>query len=102
MAEIDAKKLLALLGLANRAGKLAVGFSAVEQMVRRGKKPLVVTAAGMGPSQRNKVEHWTPVAGFLDGVVTGEELAQALGREKLVVVGVSDIGFVKGIVKLKS
>ncbi len=32
--------------------------------------------------------------------ITAEELALAMGREKLSVVGVSDAGFVKGIKKL--
>ncbi len=31
-------KLLGLLGLARRAGKLAMGFTAVEKMVRRGAR----------------------------------------------------------------
>lgn len=100
MAEIDVTKLLALLGLANRAGDLALGFSAVEKMVRRGQRPLVVLASDVGPSQRTKVVRWEPVAGLITDALPGEELARALGREKLVVVGVCDVGFIKGIQKL--
>jgi len=96
----DPARLLALLGLALRAGKLLVGYSAVEQAVRRGKEPLVVLATDMGASQRTRALRLQPVKGFVTGVVTGADLAAALGRNKLVIVGVSDPGFVAGIRKL--
>ena len=94
---MDKEKLLGLLGLARRAGKLAMGFRAVEKLVRHGERPLVVMARDMGPSQRNKVLAWEPVRGLLGDVLTGEEMARTLGREKLMVVGLSDPGFIKGI-----
>lgn len=97
---VDPVRLLALLGLALRAGKLQVGFSAVEQAVRRGKEPLVVLASDMGPSQRNRALRLEPVKGFVTGAVSGADLAEALGRNKLVIVSVSDPGFVAGIRKL--
>ena len=100
MSEVDVKKLLGLLGLANRAGKLGLGFSAVEKMVRRRQNPLVILASDIGASQQGKITRWEPVAGIITGAVSGEELAQALGRDKLAIVGVSDIGFIKGIKKL--
>lgn len=98
--QVDPARLLALLGLAMRAGKLLVGFSAVEQAVHRGKEPLVVLASDMGASQRTRALRLEPVKGFVTGVVTGADLAAAMGRNKLVIVGVSDPGFVDGIRKL--
>ncbi len=99
---MDEKKLLGLLGLANRAGKLAVGFSAVEKLVRRQQRPLVLTARGTGAAQLGKIERWTPVAGLILDAVDATALAQAFGRDKLVVVGVADPGFIKGIKKLET
>lgn len=99
---VNKDKLLALLGLANRAGKLALGFSAVEKMVRKGQSPLLVVATDIGASQYGKVERLEPVSEKLMDVLTGSEMAEALGRQKLVLVAVSDSGFVKGIKKLKS
>ena len=96
---IDKEKLLGLLGLARRAGKLAMGFHAVERLVKRGENPFVIVATDIGPSQRNKVMAWEPVRGLMDDVFTGDEIAQSFGREKLVVVAVSDHGFVKGLKK---
>lgn len=97
---VDPARLLALLGLALRAGKLQVGFSAVEQAVHRGKEPLVVVAKDMGASQRTRALRLEPVKGFVTDVVSGADLAAALGRNKLVIVSVSDPGFVDGIRKL--
>ncbi len=97
---VDSVKLLALLGLANRAGKLAVGYSAVDKMVRRQMRPMVILASDIGASQFCKTQRWEPVAGLLAGAVSGEELARLLGREKLSVVAVCDSGFIKGIKKL--
>jgi ribosomal protein L7Ae-like RNA K-turn-binding protein len=97
---MDPARLLGLLGLARRAGKLALGFSAVEQLVRRGEKPLVIVARDMGAAQKGKVERLQPVRGLLDDVLDGADMAAAFGREKLTVVAVSDTGFVKGIEKL--
>jgi len=99
-APVDAERLLGLLGLARRAGKLAMGISAVEQSVRRGEKPLIIVARDMGAAQKGKVVRLEPVRGLVDDVVVGADLAAALGREKLTVVSVADMGFVKGIEKL--
>jgi len=102
MARENAQKVIGLLGLALRAGKLALGFSAVEKLVRRGEKPLVIVATDVGAASRGKIENWSPVRGLLDDVLTGDEMAQAFGRNKLSVVGLKDPGFVKGIEKLEA
>ena len=97
---METEKLLGLLGLARRAGKLAMGFNAVDQLVKRGQNPLVIVARDAGPSQKNKFLGWKPVRGFVGDVLNAEEMARVLGREKLVVVGLSDSGFIKGIQKV--
>lgn len=93
----SAEKLLGLLGLARRAGKLAVGFRAVEQLVRRGDKPLVIVARDAGTAQKGKISGWSPLRGLVDDVLDRGPLAQAMGRDQLVVVGLTDAGFIKGI-----
>lgn len=93
----SAEKLLGLLGLARRAGKLAVGFRAVEQLVRRGDRPLVIVARDAGAAQKGKIAGWSPLRGLIDDVLDREPLAQAMGRDQLVVVGLTDPGFIKGI-----
>ncbi len=102
MAESEGshQKLLGLLGLAHRAGKLALGASGVERLVRKRQMPLVIIARDVGHAQRRKLLALTPVKGFLVDEVDGEGLARALGRKQLVVVAVADAGFVAGINKL--
>ena len=101
MAEQEATtKLLALLGLAQRAGQLAVGASAVEKLVRRGKRPLVVVAHDAGETQQRRYFGLQPVHGFVAGLVSRNELAAALGRRDLAIVAVGDTGFVAGIDRL--
>ena len=95
-------RLLGLLGLALRAGRLGMGYSAAEKMVHKGFNPLVIVASDMGDSQKAKVSRWEPIRGLVDGIVTSEDLARALGREKLSVVAVADNGFVKGLRKLQA
>ena len=95
-----AERLVALLGLARRAGKLAMGYTAVAQLVRRGERPLVIVAVDAGAGQRGRIARWQPVRGLVDDVLSADDLAVALGREKLSVVGVSDPGFIAGIAKI--
>ena len=95
-----ATKLLALLGLAQRAGQLAVGATAVEKLVRRGKRPLVIVARDTGETQRRRYFGLQPVHGFVSGLVGRDDLAAALGRRDLAIVAVGDAGFVAGIDRL--
>jgi len=94
------ERLVALLGLARNAGKLAVGVSAVEEMVRKGRRPLLVVATDAGAGLRARAQRWQPVRRVLADAVSGADLARALGRDKLSVVGVCDPGFVQGIEKI--
>jgi ribosomal protein L7Ae-like RNA K-turn-binding protein len=95
-----ARRLLGLLGLARRAGRLALGARAVQRLVARDERPLVVLASDAGGSLRADVGRWRRLRGVVDDAVTTAELSQALGREKLAVVAVADPGFVRGIEKL--
>ncbi len=72
----------------------------MEKMVVKGENPLVITSSDIGDSLKGRVSRWEPVRGIVADVLTGEDMARALGRDKLAVVGVSDSGFVKGIRKL--
>lgn len=99
--DLRADKLCGLLGLARRAGKLAVGSTAVERLVHQNSRTLVVLASDAGSALAGKVAHWDGLAGVLDDVLTGEEMARIFGREKLAIVAVADLGFVRGILKIE-
>lgn len=95
-----AEQVLALLGLARRAGKLALGATAAEKMVRQGARPIVVLAHDAGANQQRQVRRWQPVRGLVAGLVGREALAQRLGRRDVVVAAVADMGFVRGLREL--
>ena len=99
-ADDTAVRLLALLGLARRAGRLAVGATAVEKMVKSGARPIVVMARDAGASQKSRCRRWQPLRGLVGETLTREDLARQFGRQDLVVVAVSDPGFVMGLTRL--
>lgn len=98
--EVIRERLLGLLGLARRAGALAVGASAVEAMVRGGKRPVVVLARDTSANQHRRWLTLRPVRGFVVDHLDRADLAQRLGRGDLTVVAVADQGFVRGLEQL--
>ncbi len=93
-------KLLGLLGLAHRAGKLAIGATEVENLVHRNRRPVVIVARDAGVALRRRLLRLNPVRGFLPETVDRLDLAHLLGRSQVAVVAVSDQGFVRGILRL--
>ncbi len=96
----DTKRLLGLLGMSRRAGRLAVGFDAALTAVRDGKSPLIVIAADA--SQRTDKECRFAAASHDAAVVTlpldKAALAAAIGAHKPVAVAaIGDDGFAKAI-----
>ncbi len=94
------RRLLALIGLAHRAGRTALGAGAVASMVCRGRKPLVFVAADCGGNQRDKAAKLSPVAGVVYDLVDRVDLARALGRGELTIVAVDGREFVRGLLKI--
>jgi len=99
-ADVIRERLLGLLGLARRAGALAVGASAVEALVRTGKRPVVVLARDTSPNQHRRWLTLRPVRGFVVDHLDRAHLSQRLGRGDLTVVAVADMGFVRGLEQL--
>ena len=94
------ERVLTLLGLARRAGRLAIGGTAVEKLVRNGARPVVVLARDAGGSQRQRCARWQPLRGVISGLVTRADLSRQFGRDDLVVVAVADPGIVHGLLQL--
>jgi len=97
----SAVKLIGLLGLAHRAGKLAIGATEVEKLVHRNRRPVVIVAQDAGVALRRRLLRLNPVRGFLTETVDRVELAHLLGRSQVAVVAVADQGFVRGILRLE-
>lgn len=85
---------LTTLGLARRAGRVAIGTRAVQQAAAAGELRAVILAADAGPGARKRLQGVLR-AGGVDVLSVGSRrrLGRALGRDDLVVAGVTDEGF---------
>ena len=95
MAEKNSDKLLSLLGLARKAGRLAYGYDTVKNAVRGRKARLVLTASDLSPKTRSNVAFFCgdkiPLIALSR---TMEQLSAAVGKPAGI-VALTDEGFAK-------
>ena len=91
-------KILSMLGLAQRAGKIKSGNFTVEQSVKGGKSQLVVIAGDTSEaSKKNLRDMCSYYETDCVEYSAKESLGHALGKEFRSVVSVEDAGFAKKI-----
>ncbi|MBW7572868.1 L7Ae/L30e/S12e/Gadd45 family ribosomal protein [Caproiciproducens faecalis] len=95
------EKILHLLGIARRAGRLSLGNDAAIESLRKGSTRLVLLAADLSPRTAGGVrqaaeEEGTAVASC---GATMDEISMALGK-RTGVVAVNDAGFAKKLLEL--
>lgn len=95
MAAMDS--FLTLLGLARRAGKLAIGEEPVRQALDSGSAKTVFLAADAADHTRRKVEPRLGNASLRQIPATKAQLGRALGRESCAVCAVTESGFAKSL-----
>lgn len=93
MADID--KINTLLGFARKAGKLAVGRSAVETAHKQKRLALAILAEDATPKAEKVVMHLHGVASVRYS--TKNELGILLGRTEVGMIGILDHGFATSI-----
>lgn len=96
------RKLLGLLGIARRAGKITTGFDAVAAQIAAGECGVVLIAGDL--SEKTKKELRFAANGkqvpFLQLELTKDELSKGLGFCKPIgVVSLEERGFVAAILK---
>jgi ribosomal protein L7Ae-like RNA K-turn-binding protein len=92
---------LALLGLARKAGRLALGEAAAEQAVRRGEAVLLLVAGDAGSNAVRQAERRAAAAG-LELIAlprTKAQFGRAMGRETAAVAALTDEGFAAALRK---
>jgi len=91
-------KLVSLLGLAQKAGKIASGEVAVEHAVRAGKAKLVMIAAD---ASDNTKKSYRDLAAYYrvayHEALSKDELGHATGRPSRAALAVTDAGFGRAI-----
>ncbi len=97
---MDEKKALAMLGLAQKAGKAASGEFAVESAVKSGKAWLVIVANDASANTKKKM---TDMTGFYEIPIcflgTKDTLGQSMGKEYRSMAAVLDENFSAAILK---
>ena len=94
-------KLIRLLGLGLRAGRVVVGVTGVRAQLRRDGLRCVVLAADASARTREKVERLARARGV--SVLAGPaalDLGAGLGRPPVQAVGVADAGLARGLLRL--
>lgn len=94
-------KLLNMVGLAVRAGKVRFGVYMTGRAVSDGSAKAVVAAADIGKDNRKKIERECIAAGVpLVLWENKDELSRAVGKKDVVAVSICDENFARAVVKL--
>lgn len=96
-------KMLHMLGLARRAGKLALGTEAAQDAVRKHKSGLVLLASDLSPrTVRNFVSAAQETGAKTVSVsATMDEIGAAVGK-RTGVIAVNDTGFANRLLALSA
>ena len=95
------EKLLHLLGIARRAGRLDLGTEAVRDAVRKHRAALVLLASDVSPRTASNTSSSAQQAGIPARTIrpTMNEVEAALGK-RAGVIAVNDMGFAKKLLAL--
>lgn len=91
---VDEKKIKTLLGFANKAGKLAIGKSAVLNSIKKEKVLLVILANDASEKLTNELGN---IKSFQLQDLSKDDLGKVLGRSEVAIIGVCDAGFAKSM-----
>ncbi len=92
------EKLIRLLQLAQRAGKLKYGIGMLKTLNRKIK--IIVISKDVSESNLRKINNFEGINPTIVKVGTKVTLGQALGREAVSVISLTDVNFGDGIMKL--
>ena len=93
-------KILGLLGLAMKAGKVSFGSDSVEENIVKKKVKLVIVSKDSSERTKKKFEdicqnYKIPI--IIDGDI--ESLSKAIGKNNKAIIGIKDINFASSIQK---
>ena len=92
-------KVLGLLGLAKKAGKIEVGEESTGAAVRAKDARLLLIASDAADNSCRRLRHFADIGACLYAKLpcTKEELGGALGRTSCAMAAVTDIGFAEAV-----
>ncbi len=99
LVEVIREKIRALVAIALKAGKIAVGYSAVSDAVKKGRVKLLLCANDLADSTRVKIMNHGSEAIPCETLFTRDEWGNIFNRELVGVVGVMDDGLARALFK---
>ena len=97
---MNESKLISVLGLAQKAGKIVSGDFAVQGAIKSGKAKLLIVANDSSPATKKEYQYQAENRDIpIYYVLTKEQLGGAIGKVLRAAVAVNDNGFVKPIVR---
>lgn len=93
-------KILGLIGLAMKAGKVCFGADSVEEEVKKRKVKLLIISREASERTKNKFKKINQQYNFpiiIDGTI--EELSKSIGKSNKAIIGIKDINFASEINK---
>lgn len=93
-------KILGLIGLAMKAGKISFGADSVEENIVKKKVKLVIISKDSSERTKNKFveickKYYVPI--IIDGDI--ECLSKSIGKNNKAIIGIKDVNFADSIQK---
>ncbi len=96
---MNQQKLMSILGLAQKAGKVASGDFAVQGAIKSGKAKLLIIAADTSESTKKEYQYLAASRNIESYcVLSKEQLGGAIGKAMRAAVVITDAGFIKPII----
>ena len=95
------ERVLSMLGLAKKAGRVEIGEEPVGAAARAKKARIILLASDAAPASRRRAASFAQTGGCLLTAIPAdkEQLGRALGRTAVAMAAVTEIGFADAIVK---
>ena len=97
------RKILGLIGLSAKAGKISFGADSVETQIRKRKINLVIIAENSSERTKDKFKKLS-VENDIPYIIVGEidELSKAIGKSNKAIIGIKDLNLSKEIQKISN
>lgn len=98
---IDKAKLLGMLGLAAKAGKITFGADSCKEAIAKNKIKLIILAQDASERTKTKITELSNKNNIPIYIVTSiDELSKSIGKKNKAIVGIIDLNFSKAIEKI--
>lgn len=97
---MNSQNVSSLLGLAQKAGKIASGELAVEKSIKSGKAKLIIIAADSSDGTKKRYRDMSQYYQVpLYEILTKQQLGSCIGKEYRAALTIADAGLTKAVLK---